>query len=138
MRKFILLSFIAIFTVQSGFAITEDDKAAIRARIDETYKYVYYNPEPEARDRADEYVADKYFYEFIKCKNNCEVDSEGVRAKANQFSIFTDPAKIQQEANEMFNSCMATNCNPIKEIQIKECSDYIDEYIQIKNKSKKK
>lgn len=138
MRKFIYILITLLLTSTYGFAINEDDKAAIRASIDETYKYVYYNPEPEARSKAKEYVKDKYFYAYIQCKNNCEVELDRVRAKVNNFSIFTAPAKIQKEANETFNSCMISNCNYIKEVQIRECSDYIDEYIQIKNKTRKK
>lgn len=138
MKKIFYLFAILLLTSSCCFAITEDDKTAIRASIDETYKYVYYNPEPEARSKAKEYVKDKYFYAYIKCKNNCEVELDRVRAKANNFSIFTDPAKIQKEANETFNSCMAANCNAIKEIKIQECYDYIDQYIELKNQARKK
>lgn len=138
MRKFIFILITLVCLSSYSFAITEDDKAAIRTRIDETYKYVYYNPEPEARSRAADYINYTYFDEFIKCKNNCEIEWSNIRTKANKFSVFTNPETVQKEANTTFNQCMVSNCNPIKEIQIKECYDYIDEYIEIKNKTRKK
>lgn len=128
MKKTVYLLIMLMVSSSTALAITEEDKAHIRQKIDEGYKYVYFNPEPEARDKAKEYVKDTYFYEYIKCKNDCETLWDYTRAKTRNNS----------QAKEVFNSCMIKYCNDIKEILIKECYDYIDEYIELKNKNRKK
>lgn len=138
MKKLFLLALLLMTTTQLSYAITEEDKSAIRNQIDEVYKYSYYNPEPQARTRAEKYVGDKYFYDYIQCKNNCETEFDNVRAKSNKFSVFSNPAAIQEEARQTFYSCMEKNCNHIKEVEMQECYDYIDKYIELKNKNKKK
>ncbi len=128
MKKLIYLLVILLINTTVANAITEDDKAAIRASINETYRNVYYSPEHEARSRVKHYIDDTYFYEYIKCKNNCEIEWDFVRAKTRSNSM----------AKETFDSCMANNCNYIKEVQVQECYDYVDQYIELKNKNKKK
>lgn len=128
MKKLVYLLLILFLTANLCFAITDKDKAVIRASIDETYRNVYYSPEHEARSRVKHYVDDTYFYEYIKCKNNCEVEWDMVRAKTRNNNT----------ANEVFNNCMIKNCNYIKDIQAQECYDFIDEYIELKEKSRKK
>lgn len=134
MKKLLLFTAITLITAQACFSITEEDKAAIRANIDETYSYVYYNPAIEARDRATQYVNSRYFDKYIKCRNNCEIEMDKIRAKANYFSLFTDPEQIQKEANDTFKRCMVENCNHIKEVEMKEYYDYIDKYINSKKR----
>lgn len=138
MKKIIYVLTALLFTSHIVLAITDEDKSAIRARIDEAYQYEYYNPEVAARKSAKKWVDDNYFFAYIKCKNNCEIEWNKIRAKANNFSIFTNAEAIQKEAKETFYACMENNCEDIKRIQIQECHDYIDEYIEVKNKNRKK
>lgn len=128
MNKLSYLLLILFLTANLCLAITENDKAKLKANIDETYKYVYYNPAPEARRHAKIYVEDTYFDEYIKCKNNCEVEWDMVRGKTRNNNT----------ANQVFNNCMIKNCNYIKDVQAQECYDFIDEYIELKEKSRKK
>lgn len=136
--KQIFLLLCLLILIQSCYAITEEDKAAIRASVDEAYKYFYYDPEPQAYSRAKRYVKDKYFYKYLDCKNNCEVEWNKIRAKKSDFSFFTNAEAIEKEAKETYNACVVNNCEDIKQIQIQECYDYIEEYIATKNKTKRK
>lgn len=138
MKKWIYLLVILLINTTIANAITEEDKAAIKTRIDDAYKYFYYNPEPQAQARAREYVKDKYFYKYIDCKNTCEVEWNKIRSKMNTYSFFTSPEAIEKEAKETYNACVVNNCEDIKQIQMQECYDYIEEYIATKNKTKRK
>ncbi|MDE5889335.1 MAG: hypothetical protein K2H20_04880 [Bacilli bacterium] len=138
MKKFVFLLLSLIITINISYAITEQDKAAIREKIDEAYRYYYYNPEDAARSRACDYVKDTYFFTYVKCKNNCEVESQKIKAKGNRATSYSALERYRQESNDYFYSCMSNNCNYIKDVQQKECYNYIEEYIQYKNKTRKK
>lgn len=128
MKKVVILLITLLTSSSFAMAITDEDKTRMRAIIDETFKYESYNPPYMAEQRAKEYVKDTYFYEFIKCKNNCEIEWDYTRAKT----------RSNIRAKEVFDSCMVSKCNHIKEVEMQECYDYIQEYIQLKNKNIKK
>lgn len=138
MKKWIYLLVTLLISTTVVTAITEEDKAAIRTSIDNAYKYEYYDPERSARADAKRYVKDKYFYKYLDCKNTCEVEWNKIRAKKSDFSFFTTPEAIEKEAKDTYNACIANNCEDIKQVQMQECYNYIEEYIAVKNKSKRK
>nr|DAJ74786.1 MAG TPA: hypothetical protein [Caudoviricetes sp.] len=117
MKKLLLFTLIALTTTQFCYAITVEDKAAIRAEIDEIYKYCGNSAPVEAKDKAKIYVYNQYFYTFQKCRAACETE---------------------REATETYTSCYEKKCRDIKDVQMKECYNYIDEYIEYKNKTRKK
>lgn len=141
MKKTVYLLIGLLFSIILTYAMTEEDKAEIRAIVDETYKYYYSNPAPHARSRAQDVVSNRYLHYYIKCKNNCEAECQSIRSQRNSASvlrILQDPDEFDQKGYQYFHSCMEQNCNSIRDIEMQECNKYIDEYIEYKNKIHRK
>lgn len=137
MKKLFFVIALFIFNCSLVFAISERDKLEIESIIDNNYKYS--RNLIEARNRARDYVDREYMPKYIKCKNNCEIEMEKVRVKANKANIFSNLSNIQSEAVQTFYECMDNSkCKEILEIQSKECYDYIEKYVDKKYGNKRK
>ena len=135
MKKLLLLIIITLLSAQYCFAESNIHKENIKKTIDNAYRVYPHSPyyaETLARGKADYYIKDEFGYK--ECEYKCIEKKQQMMQKANNFSVFTDTETIRKEANEYYDECI-NKCKTNLENSTQDYYNYINKYIELKNKS---